>query len=663
MAMKGLFLGHLEKKEEGYEAARQAIKLNFRSHVCWHVLGLLYREDRNYEEALKCYKTALRWDPQNGQVLRDLAVLQVHTGHYEGLVETRMVLLKMNPAVKSSWLALAVAYHLIGKYGEACQTIEQYLDNLTDATGLMRTTVFDNEIGQVHLYKSMVLEEAGDHEACLAHLEHLDLRAGDVLAYRTRKARMLLKTGSLAGAKALYRQLLLIVPESQEYLEGLQASSEVDLEDEAAVVAFLQELKERHAGSRIVKRHYLERLTGDNFEAAFKDYCVPLIKKGAPSVFPSVRKLYEAAGLSTAILGVMDGLVQTFSNLDDRQGQFWCFYFLAQHFELLGETKKAVQYLDQAYALDAAVPDLFVLYASVLAGGGQPAAAVACAEHARTMDLGDRFLNAASVKHILRSGDFKRGLDTFRLFVKEGPLEKQLEDMAYVQAIWFDLEAGQCLMRGGEPAAALAHFSRITAYFDDFADDQLDFHNYALRKMNLTHYIEMLRYETVVYREAAFRTAAEHHIDCILALDKAAARKDVLEAGLSGLALTDSKASVDRAVYLVEKLEHFHPLSKHTQELSFELAVLQRKWAKAVGALLALGQLGAPTGEKRQQLEALLQTGTEEEEEADAAKASLARADFKHGQNSLPEHVVLHQVIDPADFASSPFLAHLLKVE
>lgn len=32
--MKGLFLGHLDKKEEGYETIKQAIKLNFKSHVC-----------------------------------------------------------------------------------------------------------------------------------------------------------------------------------------------------------------------------------------------------------------------------------------------------------------------------------------------------------------------------------------------------------------------------------------------------------------------------------------------------------------------------------------------------------------------------------------------------------------------------------------------------
>ena len=28
----------------------------------WHVLGLIYRSDKNYEEASKCYRSALRID-------------------------------------------------------------------------------------------------------------------------------------------------------------------------------------------------------------------------------------------------------------------------------------------------------------------------------------------------------------------------------------------------------------------------------------------------------------------------------------------------------------------------------------------------------------------------------------------------------------------------
>ena len=39
--------------------------------------SLLYRSDREYDEAIKCYKNALRMDRENLTVMRDLALLQV----------------------------------------------------------------------------------------------------------------------------------------------------------------------------------------------------------------------------------------------------------------------------------------------------------------------------------------------------------------------------------------------------------------------------------------------------------------------------------------------------------------------------------------------------------------------------------------------------------
>jgi tetratricopeptide (TPR) repeat protein len=39
LAMKGLTLNCMEKKEEAYELVRRGLKANLRSHVCWHVYG------------------------------------------------------------------------------------------------------------------------------------------------------------------------------------------------------------------------------------------------------------------------------------------------------------------------------------------------------------------------------------------------------------------------------------------------------------------------------------------------------------------------------------------------------------------------------------------------------------------------------------------------
>ena len=47
---------------------------NLKSHVCWHIYGLLQRPDKKYDEAIKCYCNTLKWEPENIQILRNLSL-------------------------------------------------------------------------------------------------------------------------------------------------------------------------------------------------------------------------------------------------------------------------------------------------------------------------------------------------------------------------------------------------------------------------------------------------------------------------------------------------------------------------------------------------------------------------------------------------------------
>ena len=62
LAMKGLILNCLGRKDEAYDHVRRGLRNDLTSHVCWHVFGLLQRSDRKYDEAIKAYRNALRWD-------------------------------------------------------------------------------------------------------------------------------------------------------------------------------------------------------------------------------------------------------------------------------------------------------------------------------------------------------------------------------------------------------------------------------------------------------------------------------------------------------------------------------------------------------------------------------------------------------------------------
>lgn len=60
--MKGLVLTHMGKREEGIDLVKKGVKLDLTSHIVWHVFGLIQKGEKNYEEALKSYTQALRFD-------------------------------------------------------------------------------------------------------------------------------------------------------------------------------------------------------------------------------------------------------------------------------------------------------------------------------------------------------------------------------------------------------------------------------------------------------------------------------------------------------------------------------------------------------------------------------------------------------------------------
>lgn len=82
--MKGLIMNCLGRKEEAYDLVKKGLKNDLRSHVCWHVFGLLQRSDKKYDEAIKCYRNALKWDKDNVQILKDLSLLQIQMRDLEG---------------------------------------------------------------------------------------------------------------------------------------------------------------------------------------------------------------------------------------------------------------------------------------------------------------------------------------------------------------------------------------------------------------------------------------------------------------------------------------------------------------------------------------------------------------------------------------------------
>lgn len=257
MAMKALILNAQGKTEEAFALGKNAVELDFKSHICWHVYGLLYRTNKNFDEAIRAYKMALRMEPDSAQIQRDLAILQIQMRDYEGYVQSRHAMLQARPQLRQNWTGLAIAHHLAGDLAQAENLLKTYEETLK--TPPPRT---DLEQAEAVMYRNMIIAETGDTQAALDHLESACKHSLDRLAYLEARAGYLAKLGRKEDAAQAYHALLDRNPDHTEYYDALIQVLDLPAEDLAARNAIYQEYATKFPRCDAAKRLPLAFLTG-----------------------------------------------------------------------------------------------------------------------------------------------------------------------------------------------------------------------------------------------------------------------------------------------------------------------------------------------------------------------------------------------------------------
>ncbi|KAM7475951.1 hypothetical protein LguiB_023194 [Lonicera macranthoides] len=540
LSMKGLTLNCMDRKSEAYDLVRLGLKNDLKSHVCWHVYGLLYRSDREYREAIKCYRNALRIDPDNIEILRDLSLLQAQMRDLAGFVETRQQLLTLKPNHRMNWIGFAVAHHLNSNASKAIDILEAYEGTLEEDYPP------DNERcehGEMLLYKISLLEECGLLERALKELHKKDFKIVDKLSYKEEEVSLLVKLGHLEEGEKLYRMLLSMNPDNYRYYEGLQKcvglysqSGQYSSDEIDQLEALYKSLGQQYSRSSAVKRIPLDFLNAEKFQEAADNYIRPLLTKGVPSLFSDLSPLYNHAGkadiLEQLILGLEHSIKTTggYPGREDKEPPstlMWILFYLAQHYDRRGQYDISLAKIDEAIEHTPTVIDLYSIKSRILKHSGDLAAAAALADEARCMDLADRYVNSDCVKRMLQADQVSLAEKTAVLFTKDGDQHNNLHDM---QCMWYELASGESFFRQGDLGRALKKFLAVEKHYADITEDQFDFHSYCLRKMTLRAYIEMLKFQDRLHSHAYFRKAAAGAIRCYIKLydspSKTAAEED-----------------------------------------------------------------------------------------------------------------------------------------
>ncbi|GMI21008.1 hypothetical protein TeGR_g12530 [Tetraparma gracilis] len=568
LCMKGLILNYMSRKEEAHEFAKKGLMHNMMSHVCWHVFGLIHRADRNYNESIKCYKQALRIDKDNMQILRDLSLLQIQMRDLKGFNATRGQILTLKATQKFHWVSYALSYHLLGQHTQAVGVIDTLASQDVPAEQNAREALFCKS--ELEMYKLEIMKERGtDLGEVLAQLDKVEPDVLDQSAFKKLKAEVQLLQSDFAGAAATYLSIFAYgVTEDYTVHSGYQAallqlppaacgralklggtaapSSAAEIDGEQAKVL---------GENAVVKRIQLTLLTEPAaLETALSAYIHKAVVKGVPSLSSDLASLYVTKGsldlspsgckpckdpvdvaangkyqlvckIAAAAVASLESTSCVADGADKLEGDklrdalVWGRYLQVLLLELRGDYEAGLELLEVCIgqmgdSLEAI--DLCERKGRLLKLSGDVQAAADCLDEARQRDTADRYINNKTTKYMLRAGRHEQAEATIGLFTRhEANPNSNLFEM---QCSWYELEYARCMLSQNDMGKALKKFVAIEKHFDDFADDQFDFHTYCIRKMTLRAYVAVLRLEDHIWGHKYYRRAARGAVDVYMHL-------------------------------------------------------------------------------------------------------------------------------------------------
>lgn len=565
MCMKGLILVHLGQRDEGINLVKEGMRKDLSSHICWHVWALIQKSEHKYEDALKSYIQALKFDKDNFNILRDTAVLQTQTRQFEGLVETRHNLLRLRPYNRQHWVGLAVAYQLNGNLAEAKQVLEC-------TEGFLRNVgSYDVEFSELLMYHIRILEDMGDFQSAVDMLESHDRTKGgsvlDRMAGMEVKARLLAKlkesnaddeqkTAWTERADAAWRWLLSQNGDGYEYYKGFLTNQGIDLanvtdENREKALEMLRGYFDVQFATA-PRRLALHVATGQEFKDLIKPYLTNALTKGIPSLFADLKPLYRDPAKRQIIEDTVEEFRATLAISSPSTGDsiepttyLWALYLLAQHHSYLGRHKQALEILDVAIAHTPTLPELYMTRARALKRAGDPHGAARAMNDARLLDGQDRFINTKTGKYLLRAGMVNEADTIFSKFTRGGsPVTADLEEM---QAMHYLVEQGDSYRRAGKLNLALKKYYVIQKVFESFREDQYEFHQYSVRKTILNVYTEMLKWEDNVRSHPGFIHAAVATVQIWVALYDDATLGPSLQPAETTASDVSSKKAINKA--------------------------------------------------------------------------------------------------------------------
>lgn len=192
---------------------------------------------------------------------------------------------------------------------------------------------------------------------------------------------------------------------------------------------FYKNFAEKYPRSDIPRKMPLLFLSGDQFKSTVDKYMQRALHKGVPPLFKELKCLYKDESKLQLIQEVVVSYVTNLTNLkrfstDETVEQeppttlLWVFYYLAQHFDYLNETEKALEFINKAIDYAPTLVELYMVKGKIYKHAGNLYEAVKWLDEAQSLDTADRFINYKCSKYMLRADMIKESQEIAGKFTR-----------------------------------------------------------------------------------------------------------------------------------------------------------------------------------------------------------------------------------------------------
>lgn len=217
----------------------------------------------------------------------------------------------------------------------------------------------------------MVIQESGDLEQALIHLESTQEHIVDKLTLKENLGELHLKLGHYVKAASYFNDLIKRNPENTLYYKKLIEAWQTTKPEE--IVKFYLEYAEIYPRASPPKRLPLNYAVGEQFKTLVDKYMRKGLVKGVPPLFVDLRSLYSDPTKIETIENLMLQYTDTLKKIgkfdsetsngpkEPASALLWVYYYLAQHYDYLNHTEKALSYIDAAIEHTPTLIELFVV--------------------------------------------------------------------------------------------------------------------------------------------------------------------------------------------------------------------------------------------------------------------------------------------------------------